>query len=373
MLKVAVLFVLVAVAYAHNLKDVKAHAKYTKEKTADGFQINLNGEESEGHCTKYKWEVRVKGQYITLAEKKNGKYLVGPEMATYHFKLTVYDEDYDARKDSDTLLVVIGSKKNDGDKNDDDKKNNKKVKYVGKKKKTPPMAVADIEDVVGKDDGSFKIKVTAEDSMNCDDYIWEIKKAKTFKPFSEDMNAVYSVKKAGKFRFRLTCINNKEDRYDRAYTKAVIYPEPCSDNSPPRTTTQPPTTEKPTTKAPKTTEKPTTKPTTKLTTKAPKTTEDPCKGQTCSAFAEVKEVQELDNKTYKVHLTGRKSEGCTEYQWQRKTKKGYEDLTNTSNGGMTAIYSTPFSGKYTFRLKCLNGPCGLADSDEIETECISKM
>ena len=76
------------------------------------------------------------GKYITLSEKKNGKYLVGTEMATYNFKLTVYDEDYAYRKDADSLMVFISAPKNGDEKDEDKKDNDKKVKYIGKNKKS---------------------------------------------------------------------------------------------------------------------------------------------------------------------------------------------------------------------------------------------
>ena len=63
-----------------------------------------------------------RGQYVALAEKKNGKYIVSAEPATYQFKLTVYDKDYAARKDSDSLLVVIGGSGKKNNDKDDDKK-----------------------------------------------------------------------------------------------------------------------------------------------------------------------------------------------------------------------------------------------------------
>jgi len=346
---------------------LKAVAKASKEKEDDGFRIYLDGSNSDRECANARWEIRVGGVYVKIADRMFAKYFVGDKPKTYKFRLTIWDPEDNDRIEYDFVFVEInGGGGNGGDSGDDDSKSSKSK--FSKEKGDKLFADADIIKVTELNNG-YEIKLTGEDSKNCDEYVWEYKGKNGYEAFSTKENTKFEVDLEGKHKFRLICLDDDSNKVDIDYTWVNIYE--CKDPKFP----------------------------------SPDDGQggnggnsggnggnsggnggnsggnggnsdggcgkkhcDPCKGVNAKARAEVKNVKEVSG-GYELTLTAEGSEDCKTYEWERlfNNNKPNENL----GFGETKKYTVGSKGEFKFRVTCYNNKCNDSDKDVLVTDCVA--
>jgi len=323
---------------------VKAVAKASKSKTEDGYLIQLDGGDSERECANARWYVRVGGVYVKVKDRMFAKYPVSDKPKTYKFKLLIWDPETSARKDEDYVYVEIngGNGKKDDEK---EKKGNKKLK---KDKSDKLFADADILKVTETKNG-YEIKLSGDDSKNCDDYVWEYKTKQGYVAISQRENTKYEVEKEGKHKFRLICANDNIEEVDMDVTYVKIFD--CKDPKFPNPDDNQGGDDDDD----------------DVCKKSNKKHCDPCKGVKCKAVATVKDVNKVGNK-YEIVLTAEGSKDCKKYEWERL--RGNVDNENLGYG-VQKKYTVSMRGEYKFRVTCYNNKCNDTDKDVVETDCVA--
>ena len=308
---VLVAFATVAQAGPYGKPTLKAVAKANVVPDDDGvgFQINLDGTDSDRKCANGRWEIIECDDTVKIIRKRLLAHYDTPDIKrTYTFKLVLWDPDIPERTDSDTVSVTVPGKN--------------VPQLPIQMSNVPGVADADVVKVEETENG-YMVFLTGMESKNCEDYTWEYKTSDGYVAFGANVNATYEVFRPGKHKFRLTCIHENNCAKYKDVTFVRVFK--CRKPKYPR-----------------------------------------CEGKYPEARAIMSKCEENDGKTI-VSLTAANSENCDTYSWWRIRKNQANEFLGT---GMTKEY--PVNNpkvEMKFKLKCHSNACDDDDKDVIETTC----